>query len=429
MSTGVRWSCRGLGVLLAIAATQAREPYLHSHRPLDVALFVVLALPAAALLARARDWGFGVLICGAALWVGICEARFWWAWYEVRSAPRAQVESLAAHLMVGFEDWEDARDVALDVGVGGLFVSAHNVRGGTASEIARRIAGLQQARREQGLPPLLVAADQEGGVVSRLSPPLPEQPPLGELVNASTSAVDLEARVRAYASEQARGLRALGISVNLAPVLDLNHGVVVDEDRYTRVYSRALSADPRIAAEVEVTYCDELERGGVRCTAKHFPGLGRVVGDTHLRDAALRTPYAELAASDWIPFRATLEKTGALLMVGHARLSAVDDQAPASLSPRVLAIVRRDWGFDGVLISDDLTMTAARESELGLTRGPVQSLAGGMDVLLISYDPDLLWPVLAGLLRAVEAGELSLRTLDASRARIMQLTQPSPQQP
>jgi beta-N-acetylhexosaminidase len=207
-------------------------------------------------------------------------------------------------------------------------------------------------------------------------------------------------------------------------VLDLDWGVVVEQDRFTRVYARALSADADIAAAIGTTYCDELERHGVYCVAKHFPGLGRVVGDTHLVDADLSAEPRELETSDWIPFRRVIASTEALLMVAHARFVAVDPQRPASLSPKVLALLRQDWGYNGVLMSDDMTMRAARNSRDGLRNGAAAALEHGMDLLLVSYDPDLLWPVLAGLLAARESGRLSESALQRSEARLQRLTKP-----
>jgi beta-N-acetylhexosaminidase len=236
-------------------------------------------------------------------------------------------------------------------------------------------------------------------------------------VRAAKDAEQLARSVQAYAREQADGMRSLGVRLNLAPVLDINRDIFSTQDRFTRIYARAISSDPDVVAEVGVLYCLELERRGVRCTAKHFPGLGRVRGDTHLQDAALSAPPSELASSDWIPFRAALERTRAWLMIGHVRLTAIDSELPASLSPRVLSILRRDWRFAGVLITDDLSMAATRKSDVGLGPGAVLALANGVDLLLLSYDPDLVWPVLHALLMA-SPGELSPDVLTRSKTRL-----------
>jgi beta-N-acetylhexosaminidase len=403
--------------LLLAASTQAREPYLGHYRPFDLVAFVLVWALGALAVARHRDVLLAALLVLAGAQVALCEGRFWRAWYAVRSAPRPEVQRLATHLVAGFRSWDDARHVALELGVGGLFLAGRNLKGHTAEDLADRIATLQRERAQRSMPPLIVAADQEGGIVASLSPPLPAQPPLAELVRAAKDAEQLARSVQAYAREQADGMRSLGVRLNLAPVLDINRDIFSTQDRFTRIYARAISSDPDVVAEVGVLYCLELERRGVRCTAKHFPGLGRVRGDTHLQDAALSAPPSELASSDWIPFRAALERTRAGLMIGHVRLTAIDSELPASLSPRVLSILRRDWRFAGVLITDDLSMAATRKSDVGLGPGAVLALANGVDLLLLSYDPDLVWPVLHALLMA-SPGELSPDVLTRSKTRL-----------
>jgi beta-N-acetylhexosaminidase len=421
---GGRWKWAALSVLLAAAATQAREPYLYPYRPWDALVFGALALLTAWGLLRTRQLPVLALLLPAVGWVGFKESTAFYARYTVRDAPTVEVEQLAAHLVVGFSSWREAEALAQSPAVGGLFVSSRNVRGLTPAQVAAAIEHLQAERRKQGRVPLIIATDQEGGVVSRLSPPLSFQPSLAEWVQGVRDPRAREARVRDYAATQATGLRALGVTVNLAPVLDLDWGVVLKEDRFTRVYARALSSDANIAAAIGTAYCDELERRGVYCVAKHFPGLGRVVGDTHLVDADLPTEPRELEASDWIPFRKVITSTEALLMVAHARFIAIDPQRPASLSPTVLKLLRNDWGYNGVLITDDMTMRAARNSREGLRGGPAAALEHGMDLLLVSYDPDLLWPVLAGLLAARESGQLTEAALQRSKERLQRLSKP-----
>src|SRR5206468_6721372 len=109
----------------------------------------------------------------------------------------------------------------------------------------------------------------------------------------------------------------------------------------------AISADPEIVTEVADTYCAQLSDNGVRCTLKHFPGLGRVVADTHLQTADLALPPGELASSDWLPFRALMHRDDVIVMLGHARLTALDRQRPVSFSrPVVRGLLRTDWGYE-----------------------------------------------------------------------------------
>ena len=190
-----------------------------------------------------------------------------------------------------------------------------------------------------------------------------------------------------YGLAQGRALASLGVNVNFAPVIDLNKNLVNPNDRHTRIRERAISGDPVIVTEVARHYCRGLAQAGVRCTLKHFPGLGGVFEDTHLEAGHLRVPLAELERSDWVPFRA-LMGAGMLTMLSHARLSALDAERPVSFSDAVVTgLLRQGWGHDGVLVTDDFSMGAAYGSRDGIAAAAVAALNAGVDLLLIAYDP------------------------------------------
>ena len=222
------------------------------------------------------------------------EARFHWVRHQVLHADPIRLEKLGRHLIVGYRDLAEVRELVRLRAVAGVFLSSSNVRGKSIADIREQIQSLQRIRQEQGLLPLWIATDQEGGVVSRLSPPLTRLPPLSEIVERHTDAVQREQAVRQFGATQGRELADLGINLNFAPVVDLDHQVVNPNDRYTRIFQRAISSDPAVVAQVAAWYCAALEESGVRCTLKHFPGLGRVFEDTHLDHANLATSVTEL---------------------------------------------------------------------------------------------------------------------------------------
>jgi beta-N-acetylhexosaminidase len=235
--------------------------------------------------------------------------------------------------------------------------------------------------------------------------------------------------VRAYADEVGRALAGLGINVNFAPVVDLDHGLDNPNDRYSRISSRAISIDPQIVAEVAAEYCDGLHRHGVQCTLKHFPGLGRVFEDTHFQPASLTASAAELARTDWVPFRSLMQQPGMFTMLGHARLTALDAERPASFSaPVVSGLLRGTWKYDGVLVTDDFSMAAAYETPGGLAAASVAALNAGVDLILTSYDPDQYFPMVYALLRAGAAGKLANEALERSDLRLAgAITEPAAQ--
>ena len=338
----------------------------------------------------------------------------------VLTGDRAQLERLGQHLVVGYRDFAEIQMLVEKGAVGGVFITRHNLDGQTVEQLQQQIAILQGLRRKQKLPPLWIATDQEGGIVSRLSPPLTHLPPLAEVVIQAATPTAQHQEVLQYGETHGRELAALGINLNFAPVVDLNKGVVTPGDRFSVIYRRAISDDHTVVARVAQDYCAALLRHGVRCTLKHFPGLGRLEGDTHLTSAYLDTPIAELAQDDWLPFRQAMQTPGTVTMLGHAILTAVDDQHPVSFSePVIQGILRQQWQYEGLLITDDFSMRAVSGSREGVTEATIKSLNAGVDLVLVSYDPDLYYPIMAALMRAEQRDRLSQKRLASSRDRLL----------
>jgi beta-N-acetylhexosaminidase len=434
----------GLGLLFI--ATQLRSPLLLKVRGSALWLWLLGGLLLAGLAARALQRGpsrrqrvaAAALLLGAvaALLVGgLGQRRDQAQLRTVRAAPLTERAALARHLVAGFRSWDEARVLVDEVLVGGVYVGLHNARGLSADQLRERIAELRARRAARGLSPLIVAVDQEGGPVSRLSPPLMPQPALAAVIADADSPAERDRRVRAFASEQAAALRALGANVNFSPVVDLRlHPQASALDRYSFIGARAISAEPPVVAAVARTYAAALLAGGLVPTAKHFPGLGRVRTDTHFFTATLATPVAELEATDWLPFRAILGAAPTLLMLGHVRLAALDpDHLAASSAPLLRDIVRGQWGHKGVLITDDLCMSPVFYGPGGLPGFAVAALRASVDLLLISYDGTQVYAALAALLQARRQGELPDEVLQPSAQRLDRLdtflSQPAPAPP
>ena len=242
--------------------------------------------------------------------------------------------------------------------IAGIYITRHNVAGRTVEALKGEISALQDKRRAAGLPPLIVAADQEGGIVSHLSPPLAKLPALSTL--ADLPADVRSEKAKAFGRIHGQELAALGINLNLAPVLDLRPETRRNRfDFNTLIGYRAISDNPAMVAEVARSYVHGLEASGVGAVVKHFPGLGRVRTDTHHFSADLSTPLDELEALDWRPFRDVLAGTRAQLMIGHVKLTAVDPDRAALYSRRVVdGMIRKKWNYQGVIMTDDLVMGA-----------------------------------------------------------------------
>ncbi len=220
-----------------------------------------------------------------------------------------------------------------------------------------------------------VLIDQEGGRVCRLKPPawraMPAPGRFGDLAQGDR----LRAReaLRLHLRLLAAELAALGIDVDCLPLLDLRwpegHAVIGD---------RSFGAEPELVGELGRLACETLLAGGVMPVIKHMPGHGRATADSHHELPSVGASRAELEATDFVPFRALADAPWG--MTAHVLYTAVDAERPATTSPVVISEVIRGWiGFDGLLLSDDLSMQAL-EGNLGSRAR--DALAAGCDVAL-----------------------------------------------
>jgi beta-N-acetylhexosaminidase len=412
-----------------------RSPLFASVRPSVLALLIIvpLALVVAGILAfrhsrkpmlRVLD-GLALLAAAVALASTLAlEARFHLTRHQVLNADPAALEKLGRHLIVGYSNLDDLHALIGRRAVAGVFLSAGNVHGLSADDVRHQIDAMQAIRRDQRLPPLWIAADQEGGDVSRLSPPLPRPPRIADILAHQPDRADGIAAVRQSAREQAHALADLGVNLNFAPVVDLDRGLVNPGDRFTRIHQRAISNDPDLVTAAAGAYCEGLSEAGVRCTLKHFPGLGRVVADTHLTGANLDVAVSELAQSDWVPFRVLMDRPDAFAMLGHVTLTALDRERPVSFSGAAVAgLLRGDWHYRGILITDDFSMGAVYRSRDGLADAAVAAINAGVDLVLVSFDTDQFYTVMHRLLAADREGRLRPEALRQSDERLSRATQ------
>lgn len=322
------------------------------------------------------------------------------------------------HLIVGYELNSTITALVEKKAIAGVFVTDHNVRGRQASEIKAIVDQWQDIRKAQGLPPLIIAADQEGGGVSRLSPPLKYQPGLARMIAKAKDDAERETIVRSYATTQAAELRRVGVNMNFAPVVDLNLPTTKRNDGETRLRQRAFSADPDLVAKIAGWYCDELGNAGIMCTLKHFPGLGRVGNDTHKSMGEIRATESQLRVRDWVPYLKLMNRQNVATMLAHVKLREVDKDIPASHSARVIGGVIRDgWHHDGILITDDFSMGAITRSKTGIGPAAVEALNAGADYVLVSFSDRDLNAVLTGLIASETQGGLDRRMLEKSVTR------------
>lgn len=220
--------------------------------------------------------------------------------------------------------------------------------------------------------PILI--DQEGGRVARLKPPhFPIFPPAGKFaelakkdLEAARNATYLNARLIAYE------LNNLGITVNCGPLADLPV-----EGAHDIIGDRAFGKSPQQVIELADSFAKGLADGGVVSVLKHIPGHGRAFADSHLELPLVDTPLEILRQTDFVPFKALAHLP--MAMTAHVLYTAIDDKKMATVSPKAISLIRDELGFDGLLMSDDLSMKAMQGD---FTQRARDVLAAGCDVVL-----------------------------------------------
>ena len=339
----------------------------------------------------------------------------------VLSADPKLLKTIGAHMILGYHVPSQLKHYLSRGAIGGVFVTRHNVRGKNKDKITAEITSFKSIAKNNTERPLWISADQEGGNVERLSPPLPRQPSINRLMRKTKNAGERDFAIRKFADEQAQALASIGINLNFAPVVDLRPTKRNKRDRQTNLILRAISPDPGIVTYTAASYCEELAKHKILCTLKHFPGLNRIKNDTHIQQAKLDTDRTELEGTDWIPFREITEATNAALMVGHPHMNDVDPKNPASVSKSVITgIIRNDWNYQGIIITDDLSMGAIKKRKGGMAKATLEALNAGADLALITIDADEneVFRTYYELLQAYKDGRLDRDMLKASKKRL-----------
>jgi beta-N-acetylhexosaminidase len=294
--------------------------------------------------------------------------------------------------------------------LGGIIYFAWSDNVQDPQQIASLSNGVQRVATTSGSRvPALVSTDQEQGVVVRVTEPATQFP--GSMALGAARDPALAHAAAAITGEE---LRAMGINENFAPVADVN---VNPENPVIGV--RSFSSDPGLASSLTEAQVRGYQRERVASTAKHFPGHGDTNVDSHTGLPVIDHSREELESIDLPPFEAAIDAGVESIMTAHIVVPALDDSGrPATLSRPILTdLLRREMGFDGVVVTDALTMEGVREM-FGDDRVPIEAIKAGADILLMPPDLDLAY---RSVLDAVRSGEISERRIDRSVYRILRL--------
>ena len=284
-----------------------------------------------------------------------------------------KVQRAGQRLMVGFNGiaLDDTLKYYIDqIKVGGIILFSRNID--SPDQIRALCGNAQDYARQCGQPPLFIGIDQEGGVVARLKSPFTQFDGNPHMV-AKDDAVH-------FALTTAQELSQIGVNMNMAPVLD-----VLPDTGESVMKERAFGHQPEHVARMGKTVIDLFQKNHIMAVAKHFPGIGRTVLDSHFELPDLKTDFDELAARDLIPFQSAIETQVTGIMLSHIRYRSLDPRWPASLSPIIAEeVLRQKMGFQGLILTDDLDMGAIAK-HYDVKQIVHQCLTATVDILLICH--------------------------------------------
>ncbi|WP_336788046.1 glycoside hydrolase family 3 protein [Paenibacillus sp. MMO-177] len=325
---------------------------------------------------------------------------------------REKVGQLFVFGFHGYEPTEEIASLIEKYGIGGTIYFGRNVR--NAKQVHQLSGSLKDIAGRAGRPNMLVAIDQEGGMVARIVDGVTLMP--GNMALGATGSAEGAGETARVCGEE---LRLLGVTMNYAPCLDVNNN---PDNPVINV--RSYGDRPQIVSELGKAALLGYQASKVAATVKHFPGHGDTSVDSHHDLPVLPHSRERLDAIELAPFRAAIAAGTAAIMTAHVCLPALDPSGkPSTLSEPVLTgLLRKELGYKGVIVTDCLEMDAI-DKFYGPANGAVQAIQAGADMVLVSHTYEKQVAALEAVVAAVENGELSEERINESLARVMQLKQ------
>lgn len=318
--------------------------------------------------------------------------------------------------MVGFDALEPNDHITgliRERRIGGVILFRRNVH--TPAQVSALCQKLQEINAEVSDQPLLIALDQEGGMVMRIEQGVTPIP--AAMAFQAAGSVEDCRQVNFINGDE---MRQIGINMLLAPVLDVNN------NRLNPIIGvRAYGEDADTVVRYGMAALRGQQEAGVIVTAKHFPGHGDTAVDSHYTMALVPHDLARLRAVELVPFRAAIDAGVDAIMTAHVAFPAIeaDPSVPATLSKAVLTgLLRDDMGYQGAIISDCLEMGAIADG-VGVAAGAVATLQAGCDIVLISHREDQQRAALDAVSSAVAQGTIAAGRIEEALARVRRLKQ------
>ena len=305
---------------------------------------------------------------------------------------------------------QETTSLIRDYKVGGLILYANNLE--TPQQTVSLMNDLMAANVTNRLP-LFMGTDQEGGKVVRLPGPLKNFPTNQKVGDINQAQFSFE--IGQLLGEQ---LKAFGFNLDFAPVMDVN-----SNPNNPIIGDRSFSSNPDIVSQLGIQTMKGLESQQVIPVIKHFPGHGDTSVDSHLELPKVSKSLDDLKQLELIPFKTAIDKGVDVVMVGHILLPKIDQQYPSSMSKEIITgILRNQLGFDGVVMTDDMTMKAIT-NHFNIGQAAVDSVKAGNDIILIAHEFSNVTSAIDALKAAVKNGEITEKQINDSVRRIIQLKQ------
>ncbi len=319
-------------------------------------------------------------------------------------------EKIGQLVVVGIEGTtidETAAGFITEGNVGGVILFGRNVENTT--QLLKLINSLKEANADKT--PLFIAVDEEGGRVSRLPSEFTKLPTAKRVGDRGR-----EEAAYSIGGAIAGALKAFGYNMDFAPVLDIN-----SNPKNPVIGDRAFGIEAEAVSEMGIATMRGLADQGVIAVVKHFPGHGDTAVDSHISLPVVNKTLEELRQLELIPFKKAIEEGVDTVMVAHIQYNKIDPDAPATLSSKILTdLLRKEMGFEGVIITDDLTMGAIIENH-DIGEAAITAINAGSDIVLSCHGYENSQMVLEALKNAVAENRISTEGLEESVYRILKL--------
>lgn len=320
-------------------------------------------------------------------------------------------EKIGQLFILGFEGKdieEETKHLIEDFKIGGLILFSRNIE--DSNQIIQLINNLKDLNKNNKIP-LFISIDEEGGNVSRLPKEFKKLPQAKKI--GDTRDIDLSFK---FGELLGLRLKSLGFNLNYAPVMDIN-----SNPKNPVIGNRAFGNNPEVVTSYGIPVMKGIQSMGIISGIKHFPGHGDTDVDSHINLPVINKSLEEIRDFELIPFKKSIEEDGDMIMIAHILFPNIDKEYPSTMSKDIITyLLRKEMGFEGVIISDDLTMGAIIENYT-LEGATLKFLQSGGDIALICHGTDDFKSIFEYIKIKVKNEEIPIEDIDNKVYRILKL--------